>query len=502
MPVCKRIRNGETVRILVLSECSRPIEGDALYDEMRCFIRGVVGAVDDVFFEVVLPAKDKVWGDYSTKDLEHPRVRLHYVPMLPTNTVECVMMTRDLYEFFGQNKARLFYDAVLNCRVLSAPLLKKVLKSKYAKFAVDVPIFNHTGGVRADTASRRALLSLHGEDEGCIETFACMMDFMQVHSEMEKKLLLENWRKYLAPSYIAKNLERIYAYRFGGFDFNQLDAVFASRKRNEIPCLMFGGRLVSTKGWLTFLEFVAQLRSTGKKFRAVVTTADAIGKNDMIVLTSKHPGVEFYGGTKRPEFYKKAAEADLFICDAQEEPFGRAFVELQYAGAYGIYRGRDYVKNLVPPTYWDVHADKKMMYARLAEIVTKWKPGCLDDRVASTRAWIRAQYDFRTGNTPFYRWMEDKTRGFYEAQGFGAGGTLSELCRQVAETIGHEPVPISKAWALMTEKSASHREFGAFGDIMNPFHLRRELLAAGLKDLCTGPEPMLVKEREIAKCAS
>lgn len=471
------------MRVLVLSECGVPFAGDSLIDEMKCFVLGVVGSDPNAFFEIVLPAKDKAWGDYDTSFLAHPQVRLHFVPMLPSNIVECTMMTRDLYEHFNLNRVKFFYDVVLNCRILAAPVLKKVLKSKYAKFAVDVPIFNHTGAVRGDQA--QSALSLHGEDEVINEVFASLMDFTHVHSEEQKNMLLVNWRKYLAPSMVMRMMDRVFPSHFG-FDFAPLDAVVQTRKKHDVPCLMFGGRWTDAKGFRTFATIVDRLYQSGLKFRAIATRPEAVSETDLTRLKSEHPPVEFFPSCNRVTFFKHAAEADFFIGDSVSEGFGRAYIEMAYAGAVGIWRKRPYVKHLVPDGHPYLVDGPEQMYAVTRKLLTDWDPVANDALACKIREWLQSKYDHRVNGAGFWNWMKQKTTEFYS--GLKSEGTLGTLIRSVLDQLAPGPVKLSDVWTKMTEASKAHREFGAWGDIMSPFYLRRLILASGWIDTCNGLE--------------
>lgn len=507
------------MRILVIPDCTNPIRRDILFLMSWKWVEYVHRVRDDVFFEVVLPAKDKVWGEYPTEEYEKlERVRLHYVPMISTGGIQQVQdvsselvniihspdgvwATRPIYELFNLGKTGLYYDAVHSMRAILAPVLKKLLKAKFPKFAVNVPLFNFSGSVRVSDGARMVAYADYGEEDVLAETVGWLTDYACFMTEQERKIAMENAMKYLAPSQVLRLERNSIAGLIGGLDCEKLEAKMIDRKPKDELVVFFGGRWVEGhKGFTTALETVDKIYRVGRKIRMICTTPEDESER-IAELRKRYPFAEFLDKCDQATFFEKMKEGHVFLCYARFEPFGYAWAEMMYSGMLGVFvAGSDTALNLAPPGYPLVVPNKGDVL-QVLDFLSKSPQEC-DPTVEGSLAskWLPKVrehlkgYDKSVQNMKVMDWMEKVTDEHY-ARDFPGTGSFADLCRLALDEFGDGPVPIGDVYEMMSKKSKSGRPFGNKGDILNRFYVRRQMLACGWKDLSSGPDPVLVRRK-------
>jgi glycosyltransferase involved in cell wall biosynthesis len=487
------------MRILIVSDCTKLPGFSTLFIQPWEWALSVRDMYPNARFDVLLPEKDKVWGDYDSSPYEgQERIKIHYVPMITTGGIQqCVIATRQLYDLFNVNYTPYYYDAVLNPRAIFSPVLKKVLKPKFVKSTINIPIFNHTGSVRTNIPKHQQMNTDYGEEDVIAETVAWLTDYSLFMCGAELDMARDNCATYLAGKQIQKFLKNSFIAPMGGIRFDVLDKYVPALPKSVGPrgvCVFFGGRWVEGKGFSTYLEFVEKAFKSGAKIYGIATTPadEDVRAED---LRKKYPMIEFYPNCNRETFYEKLKEGHLFLSFSMWEGFGISYWEMMYQGLVGIFLDRPWNRSVLPEEYWALRAkNPKEMYRVFRDAITpadmKVNQAVLEKRV---RPYLRDHYERSKVNAAIYDWMLQKTRRHYALQ-FGEGHSMT-FKNLVAKALGAmpRPAPIEMVFKMMSAcAQRSGLEFGRRNQFVSRMFIRQCAQFMGYRDLCDQDEPMLV----------
>jgi len=487
------------MRILIVSDCTKLPGFSTLFIQPWEWALSVRDMYPNARFDVLLPEKDKVWGDYDSSPYEgQERIKIHYVPMITTGGIQqCVIATRQLYDLFNVNYTPYYYDAVFNPRAIFSPVLKKVLKPKFVKSTINIPIFNHTGSVRTNIPKHQQMNTDYGEEDVIAETVAWLTDYSLFMCGAELDMARDNCATYLAGKQIQKFLKNSFIAPMGGIRFDVLDKYVPALPKSVGPrgvCVFFGGRWVEGKGFSTYLEFVEKAFKSGAKIYGIATTPadEDVRAED---LRKKYPMIEFYPNCNRETFYEKLKEGHLFLSFSMWEGFGISYWEMMYQGLVGIFLDRPWNRSVLPEEYWALRAkNPKEMYRVFRDAITpadmKVNQAVLEKRV---RPYLRDHYERSKVNAAIYDWMLQKTRRHYALQ-FGEGHSMT-FKNLVAKALGAmpRPAPIEMVFKMMSAcAQRSGLEFGRRNQFVSRMFIRQCAQFMGYRDLCDQDEPMLV----------
>ena len=483
------------MRVLIVSDCTKMPGFSTLFMQPWQWALSVRDMYPRAHFDVLLPEPDDFWGDYDKAPYENQeRVRVHYVPMISTGGIQqCVIATRKLYELFNVNKTAFYYDAVLNPNAIFSPVLKKVLKPKFVKSAVNIPIFNHTGSVRSNIARHQQLNTDYGEEDVIAETVAWLTDFSLFMCEAEMDMAKDNCATYLSGKMIQRFQHGSFISPMGGIQFDKLDQNLPALPKQVGPkgvCVFFGGRWVEGKGFSQYLQFVEDLFKAGHKVYGIATTpADETER--AAELHVRYPMIEFYPNCDRDTFYAKLSEGHLFLSFSMWEGFGLSYWEMLYLGLVGIFLDRPWCRS-VAPGYPIFAKDQREMFSILRAAVQDLP--AIQAKVTNTRLWLKAQYDRKKVNARIYEWMLRKTSEHYAAQ-FGPGHsmTFKNLIAEALERLP-SPAPIEMVYRMMESRAKSETmEFGRRNQFISRMFLRQCAQHMGYADACDGGDPRFEK---------
>jgi len=488
------------MRILIVSDCTKLPGFSTLFVQPWEWALSVRDMYPRSRFDVLLPAKDAIWGDYDSSPYEgQERIKVHYVPMISTGGIQqCVIATRDLYALFNVNYTPFYYDAILNPAAIFSPVLKKVLKPKFAKSAINIPIFNHTGSVRTNIARHQQLNADYGEEDVIAETVAWLTDYALFMCGAERDLARDNCATYLAGTQIQRFLGNSFVAPMGGLRFDLLDKHAAALPKPVGPkgvCVFFGGRWVEGKGFSTYLEFVESAFKAGMKVYGVATTpADEEAR--AADLRAKYPMIEFYPNCDRETFYGKLREGHVFLSFSMWEGFGISYWEMMYQGLVGVFLDRPWNRSVLPQEHWALRAKTvKELYRVFREAI---RPDDLASNQAiletRVRPYLREHYERSKVNSAIYEWMLRKTRDHYDAQfGDGRSMTFKTLIDKALNRMP-DPAPMEMVFKMMSEcADRDGMEFGRRNQFVSRMFLRQCAQFMGYADTCSGDEPTLAR---------
>lgn len=477
------------MRILIVSDCTKLPGFSTLFIQPWEWARSVCGMYPNAFFDVLLPEKDKTWGDYDASAYEnHDRIRVHYVPMISTGGIQqCVIATRQLYDLFNVDRTAFYYDAVLNPRAIFSPVLKKVLKPKFVTSAINIPIFNHTGSVRTNISRHQQLNCDYGEEDVIAETVAWLTDFSLFMCEAERDMALTNCREYFSGTMIRRFEDCSFVSPMGGMDFESLDKFAESSKPvgEKGVCIFFGGRWVEGKGFSKYLDMVKRAFEAGEKVYGVATTP-APEEVRAAELRKQYPMIEFYPSCDRETFYQKMQEGHVFLSFSRWEGFGISYWEMLYNGLVGIFFDRPWCRSIVPG--YRFAENEKEMYSQLREALRnlgEWRR-----LVTDARLWLREHYARAKVNAAIYEWMLKKTHAHYSKQfGEGRSMTFKDLVADALTRLP-SPAPINAVYRMMESCSKSdNMEFGRRNQFVSRMFIRECAQFMGYRDTCRSDEP-------------
>jgi hypothetical protein len=487
------------MRILIVSDCTKLPGFSTLFIQPWEWALSVREMYPNARFDVLLPEKGGVWGDYDSSLYEgHERISVHYVPMISTGGIQqCVIGTRQLYDLFNVNYTPFYYDAVLNPRAIFSPVLKKILKPKFVKSTINVPIFNHTGSVRTNITKHQQLNADYGEEDVIAETVAWLTDYSLFMCGAERDLARDNCATYLAGRQIQRFLANTFVAPMGGVRFNVLDMHLPPLPKQvgeKGTCVFFGGRWVEGKGFSKYLDFVERAFKAGEKIYGVATTpADEEVRAEE--LRQQYPMIEFYPNCNRGTFYEKLKEGHLFLAFSMWEGFGISYWEMMYQGLVGIFVDRPWNRSVLPEEYWGLRAETpKDMYRIFRDTI---KPGGLQLSQAvlekRVRPYLREQYERSKVNAAIYEWMLAKTREHYDAQfGEGRSMTFKNLVAQALSRMS-KPAPMEMIFKMMSAAAEKPGlEFGRRNQFVSRMFIRQCAQFMGYRDTCQSEEPEFV----------
>jgi len=485
------------MRILIVSDCTKLPGFSTLFIQPWEWARSVRDMFPSAHFDVLLPEKDKIWGDYDSSPYENQeRIRIHYVPMISTGGIQQTMIaTRQLYALFNVDRTAFYYDAVLNPCAIFSPVLKKVLKPKFVTSAINIPIFHHTGSVRTNITRHQQLNTDYGEEDVIAETVAWLTDFSLFMCGAEKDLALDNCRTYLSGSMIRAFDARSFVLPMGGIDFDELDRHASSlpKKVGEKGiCIFFGGRWVEGKGFSKYLGMVERAFRAGDKIYGIATTP-AAEEVRAVELRKQYPMIEFYPNCDRATFYEKLKEGHIFLSFSMWEGFGISYWEMLYLGLVGIFLKRPWNESALPlSVYSSGRVRSDQMYSELRGAIHNLSERQYDVSVA--REYLRGRYEKSKVNAAIYVWMLCKTGEHYLRQfGPGHSRTFKELAADSLSRLP-SPTPIEMLYRMMESCAKSDSmEFGRRNQFVSRMFIRQCAQAAGYRDLCSGAEPQFVK---------
>jgi len=479
------------MRILVLTVFKNVVTwGYAPTQVAFDFINAVQRYSPNVFVELPLPTKGQ---DHPPQFHDQSRVRFHYMDMVLSGIVEQAMLTRDLWDKFSVNRTTVAYDAVLNWRVMTSPLLKKALKAKYERFSVDVPLFNTTTRVPvAGDRYRAQKYNYFGEDEIMGELMGYLMDYSVVLLDEEKRLAMQEGRRYMNPATLKKMDERMMVAAIAGVRTADIDKLYDQRDEtsDRPPCLFWGGRWVSQKGFSDMLELCKRIYSTGRDIRFVFTTAED-RESEIVELKEKYPYIEFYDKVNREEFMKKMIEGDVFICLSKVESFGCAYWEMAYAGLVGVFVDAAFSREVLPDGYPYFAKNNNELLEKTLWVLSNLSSA--RDWLDKIRDRIRDKYDVDKEDIRVFEWMKEEVAK-KRAPRMTGSGSLAQLVKDALK--GEDgPISMTDVCQRMKKASIANRDFGRKGDIMNSFYIRETIMSAGFDDLCDRSEPYFVRRK-------
>jgi len=484
------------MRVLIVSDCTKLPGFSTLFIQPWEWALSVRDMYPSARFDVLMPEKDKFWGDYDVSPYEgQERIKIHYVPMISTGGIQqCVIATRDLYALFNVNYTPFYYDAVLNPRAIFSPVLKKILKPKFVKSTINVPIFNHTGSVRTNITKHQQLNADYGEEDVIAETVAWLTDYSLFMCGAERDMARDNCAAYLAGRQIQRFLKNTFVAPMGGMRFDLLDKHAAPLPKpvgEKGVCVFFGGRWVEGKGFSKYLEFVESAFKTGAKIYGIATTP-ADEEVRAAELRQRYPMIEFYPNCDRETFYEKLREGHMFLSFSMWEGFGISYWEMMYQGLVGIFLDRPWNRSVLPEEYWALRAkNPKEMYRVFRDALQpadmEVNQAVLEKRV---RPYLREHYERSKVNAAIYEWMLNKTREHYDAQfGEGRSMTFKTLIDKAISRMP-KPAPMETIFKMMTAcADREGMEFGRKNQFVSRMFLRQCAQFMGYRDLCDDDEP-------------
>lgn len=481
------------MRVLVLPNHGGQVLGYAPFEQSRAFAMGIVEQFEDAYFDIVLPTLGENGFDYDLdkvkKYLEHPRIATHFAPMLTSGINGWGMSNQELYYLFNLQKTMLFYDAVWSCRMNFSPVLKRMLKMKFERGNVNVPVFNFTGRVTYPETFRGQKYNYYGEDEVISETAGYLLDYNFFWLEAEKRLAMENARKYLSPSMV-KRVKENSLVTACGLDCDAIDAKRANtpERTDKRVCLFFGGRFASQKGFNEVIDLMDHAHQSGRDVRCVCTTPEP-DEGEIAELRKKHPHIEFYPNCGRDEFHLRMAEGDVFFCFSTVESYGISYWEMLYSGLVGVFVESDFAKEVLPDGYPYVAKSVKDMMPLTMTVINNLESG--RGWVTKARAKLKEHHWMKTEFPRAYDWMCEKTKEHMAGEKLALGGMLDLVNEALVDA--PEPISFTDVCTRMTQKSHAGRAFGRKGDMISRFYLRALILHAGWRDLCDATEPRFVK---------
>lgn len=487
------------MRILIVSDCTKLPGFSTLFIQPWEWALSVRDMYPNARFDVLLPEKDKVWGDYDSSLYENQeRIKIHYVPMITTGGIQqCVIATRQLYDLFNVNYSPFYYDAVLNPRAIFSPVLKKVLKPKFVKSTINIPIFNHTGSVRTNITKHQQLNADYGEEDVIAETVAWLTDYSLFMCGAEHAMARDNCATYFAGKQIQRFLANSFVSPMGGMRFGVLDEHLPPLPKPIGPkgvCVFFGGRWVEAKGFSKYLEFVEKAFKSGENIYGIATTpADEEVRAEE--LRKQYPMIEFHVNCNRETFYEKLREGHLFLSFSMWEGFGISYWEMMYQGLVGIFLDRPWNQSVLPEDQWALRAkNTKEMYRAFREAIKpasmKLNQAVLEKRV---RPYLRDHYERSLVNARIYEWMLKKTQQHYDLQ-FGEGRSMT-FKKLAAKAISRMPQPANMEMVFKMMSASADRsglEFGRRNQFVSRMFIRQAAQFMGYRDTCENDEPSFI----------
>lgn len=488
------------MRVLIVSDCTKLPGFSTLFMQPWEWAISVRDLYPNARFDVLLPEKDEFWGDYDSSPYEdQERIKVHYVPMISTGGIQqCVIATRQLYDLFNVNYTPFYYDAVLNPRAIFSPVLKKILKPKFAKSTINIPIFNHTGSVRTNNARHQQLNADYGEEDVIAETVAWLTDYSLFMCGAEYDLARNNCATYLAGKQIQRFLSNTFVAPMGGIRFNVLDLHLPSLPKPVGPkgmCVFFGGRWVEGKGFSKYLEFVERAYKAGEKIYGIATTPanEEVRASD---LRAKYPMIEFYPNCNRSMFYEKLKEGHIFLSFSMWEGFGISYWEMMYQGLVGVFLDRPWNRSVLPEDVWPLRGKTiKKVYRIFRETLKlenlRSRQETLDKKA---RPYLKEHYERSRVNSSIYEWMLKKTQSHYSDQfGEGRSMTFKNLIDTTLTRMSH-PAKMEAVFRMMSECAQKKgMEFGRRNQFVSRMFLRQCAQFMGYIDVCNDDEPALVR---------
>lgn len=496
------------MRLIILTACGSPenLLSYAPVATARLFINNTLDAHEDVYIHWVLPKGNGVRGwkfDEAElqKKLQRDRLSIHHVEMGTSAINGVVLSSMDLFDLFNVMKTTVFYDAVLNYWTIYASVLKKVLRTKFERMTLDVPIFNLPTPVHNDDRDRMTKYNYWGEEEFIGEATAYLTDYSIFLTKDEQKMALQTCRKYLSASMCKRMMDNSIAESIAGVDVEALKEKIKNRKsiaerEDKRVCLFFGGRWVFQKGFDDVVALMDRMIAMRQDVRCVCTTGEAKSDGEIEELQKKHPGVEFYHSQSREKFFDWIAQGDIFLCFATTELLGLAYWEMFYGGQIGVFVDCPFLKEVLPQGYPFISPSPKQMDEKLLTAIKTLQDASMrthiDRWVTETRVNLEKILDSRTANERIYQWMKQRTEKHMEGQ--AGGGSLYALAKDACDSFNGKPFTFTEACSQMTKMSDAGRPFGKKGDMINRFYLRQFFLKAGYRDLCNQLEPVFVRK--------
>ena len=483
------------MRILIVSDCTRMPEFSTLFLrpwEWALFVRDMY---PDAFFDVLLPEKDGYWKQYdSTKYENQERIRIHFVPMISTGGIQQTMIaTRQLYDLFNVSKSLFYYDAVFNPMAIFSPVLKKVLKPRFVKHAINIPIFNRTGSVRTTIPLHNLLNTDYGEEDVLAETVGWLTDYSIFMCEAERKMAKTNCVKYLAGSQIRRFDQNCMVAPMGGMNIEKLEN---ARKPKVVDpdkglCIFLGGRWIEGKKFTAVCDLIKKAFEAGRKIYGVCTTPgdETLRIDDLRV---KYPMIEFNHKCGRDLFYEKMQEGHVFLCFSKWEGFGFSWWEMLYSGMVGIFLDRNWNRSILPRWPYRVSTEPKM-FPMLLHVIDNYDEA--GEAVEAARKYLADEYNSKDVNRTIYEWMLAKTKAHYEPQ-FGGkkAGSMKKLAEEALDEMGDGPHYLEDIYRTMEKKArSSNMVFGRKGAFLSRMFLRQAMQFMGWRDQNTEGEPIMVK---------
>jgi hypothetical protein len=483
------------MRILIVSDCTRMPEFSTLFLrpwEWALFVRDMY---PNAFFDVLMPEKDKYWGQYnSTKYENQERIRIHFVPMISTGGIQQTMIaTRELYELFNVSKTMYYYDAIFNPMAIFSPVLKKVLKPRFVKHAIDIPIFNRTGSVRTTIPLHNLLNTDYGEADVLAETIGWLTDYSVFMCGAERDMAHANCVKYLAGSQIKRFRKSSMVAPMGGMNIEKLEK---ARKPKVLDperglCIFLGGRWIEGKKFTTVCDMIKKAYESGRKVYGVCTTPEdeSIRLDD---LRAKYPMIEFHHKCGRDLFYEKMQEGHIFLCFSKWEGFGFSWWEMLYSGMIGIFLDRDWNRSILPEWPYRAAKEPKMM-PMLLHVIDNYEEAVKAVEVA--RGFLADEYNSKKVNRAIYEWMLQKTREHYAEQ-FGGkkAGSMKRLAQLALDEMGDGPHYIEDIYRKMETKVRNpNMVMGRKGAFLSRMFLRQAMQFMGWRDKNVDGEPLMEK---------
>lgn len=486
------------MRLLVLSNYAGHVKGWAPFERSVGLVHSLLDQYKNMFVEFILPANDGSEFKYDQTAVEQyvgrDRIRFHHVSMLRSSVNAWAAIPRELYDIFNLSKTTMFYDAVLSGWMYASPLLKSTLKTRFGGATIDPPIFNFTVGVMLPPwvdKKRHAMRKDSGINLSVAEVAAYNVDYMIFQTQIEKKDGLRNARAWLSPSCARDVLKNSAVSRLSGVDCQKIDAVRKKIKKGDKIHLGWGGRWAAEKGFKEILMMFDNVYRSGVDCDITLTTGFPAPTVDIEGLRTMYPHITFITGVDKHEYYKHLVKWDITIQHCPYEVSSTATLEAHYGGVLVLYNDNEFARTFLPEGYPLIGSAKDLpaMLKVTVKNYTKYKKW-----VPIIRKKIKNECSNEVEAVKFHDYIVPMAAKHLDNQREG-GGALAQLVKSALNG-QYGPISFDDVCKRMQERSESSREFGRKGDKINRAYIRMLILKAGYKDLCTGPEPLFVKDGE------
>lgn len=457
-------------------------------------ISNINGDSDYLFYaDIVKGAADRGWyfymvlPDYAEGQVaELPNCEYIYVPMGKDFFEESMHFPYELVKYFGRRDGKYLIDLILTTRTGGSVMGQSMLSDFRRTF--HVPTVLMEAMVRAWKKPNDVDASLRA------------MSYCLAHTWLlstEEKLRAMDIIKRVCSPYLANQFLQNSRVIETGVRIHDLDKVIEEAELNEKFSLFFGARFSVEKRPDIMQEMVEKLYSYGRDINVYVTTQH-VGSRYLQKYGKSVVYTELKVGCPRDEFLKLASSCHVFICSSEDESWPSGFWEQLYVVGIGIFPDKPWVRANLPKDYPYIYKDMMEGHTMLRYILENYEEA--KEKVAWIRPWIRENANWRTQLDKALDWFEEiekptqKLSEAEEGQGKKGREGLGNLIMKSVESFGDKPIEWQELLTKIDADSDTYKsKIIARTLYPNRYEVYRFILEHGYKDLCNGPEPVLVK---------